>query len=39
MSQNQPERNRTGVIEGLRRSGDPAQQQVAEQVAAQNYTR
>ncbi|AMU23386.1 FMN-binding negative transcriptional regulator [Mycobacteroides abscessus] len=39
MSQNQPERNRTGVIEGLRRSGDPAQQQVAERVAAQNYTR
>lgn len=30
MSQNQPERNRAGVIDGLRRSPDPADQHVAD---------
>ncbi|AFM19753.1 transcriptional regulator [Mycolicibacterium chubuense NBB4] len=33
MSQNQPERNRRGVIDGLRESGDPAAQAVAARVA------
>lgn len=32
MSQNQPERNRTGVIDGLRQSPDPADQRVADRV-------
>lgn len=36
MSQNQPERNRTGVIEGLRRSAVPSDQCVADRVASLN---
>lgn len=36
MSQNQPERNRTGVIDGLRQSSNPADQRVAERVEAQS---
>ncbi|MBV8927760.1 MAG: FMN-binding negative transcriptional regulator [Mycobacteriaceae bacterium] len=34
MSQNQPDRNRAGVIAGLERSGAPADQLVADRVAA-----
>lgn len=36
MSQNQPERNRAGVIDGLRQSASPADQRVAERVEAQS---
>lgn len=32
MSQNQPERNRGGVVDGLRQSGDPGDHAVAERV-------
>ncbi|NGX10477.1 FMN-binding negative transcriptional regulator [Mycobacteroides franklinii] len=38
MSQNQPERNRTGVIEGLRRSDRSSDQYVAERVADLNIS-
>jgi len=36
MSQNQPERNRAGVIEGLRRSDVSSDEYVAERVADLN---
>jgi transcriptional regulator len=38
MSQNQPERNRTGVAAGLRESGSPADQLVADRVDALGST-
>jgi transcriptional regulator len=38
MSQNQPERNRTGVVAGLRESGSPADQLVADRVDALGIT-
>jgi len=36
MSQNQPERNQAGVVDGLRRSDGPQDRQVAERVAKRN---
>lgn len=36
MSQNQPQRNQAGVVDGLRRSDGPQDRQVADQVAARN---
>ncbi len=38
MSQNQPDRNRAGVVSGLRSSADPQDQAVAERVAAAGTT-
>ncbi|WP_328355292.1 FMN-binding negative transcriptional regulator [Mycobacterium sp. NBC_00419] len=36
MSQNQPQRNQAGVVDGLRRSDGPQDRQVADQVEARN---